>query len=326
MRRRATVLLLLFPLIALAGCPKQRAAPPRGAKLVGSGGEVSCRRAGSTAWEPVSQGMSLSPLDALKTGGHSWARLELTRGGLKVELSIDEQSLVVVAPPGPQPSAPAGSGLGPRPAQPAPFAPVAGLEQGTLRSVSKKGVDADVLLPDGRSVRIVPDKEVAYFRMRVVADGKVEIAVLNDTAQILLGGASPVRLRAPDAAVLVRGGRLGEGSPLADPPNILAPGKDAKVKAGAPLTLHWMFIQRASRYRVQVCESRTFDRCIVDDRTTTVPGLKLPALPAGKTYFVRASSFDAAGREGEFGEPSRFTVVAGGAPSQPASQPASRPK
>ena len=313
---RLIALPLAVSLIALAGCPRREGQPAPGSVglLAAASGEVAHRPAAAATWEAASKGLRRFPLDGLRTGRLASARVTLTRS--KTQFELDEQSLVVIAPPL-APAATAGSsGLGPRPAV---AEPLARLEQGTLRGVSQPAEPAlHVLLPDGRALRIAAEKKApAPFRLRVREGGKVEVAVIKGLAQVSLPGGSPVRLAMYEAAEVSRS--IGEAQPLPDFPQPLSPSTNAQVQAGVSVPLRWQYISRASGYRVQVSESTAFDRCIID-QTVKVPEMDLAGSAAGKTYYWRMRSFDASGRESEFSPARRLSVV-----TTPATRPATRP-
>jgi hypothetical protein len=264
------------------------------ARLARQRGKVEYRPQRSLTWRNARGGMDLYNRDALKTGKQSTAQVTFKGGG---KLNIEEQSLVIIEAPAAKPGAKPGT-----PRQ------VARIERGTLRGTVKAGGPAlRVVTASGKSVDIKTDgaRDVPY-RVRVREGGKLEVAVLKGAAKVESEG-QEVKLEANQVVDI---SPEGPRKPVKLPPYpaLEAPPVDGELEAGDPVLLRWQPVEAASRYRVQVSIEMSFGRRLVD-KWVEEPKVGLPAPKAGRTYFWRVSSVDAAGREGEFGFARRFDVM-----------------
>ncbi|MBW2530399.1 MAG: serine/threonine protein kinase, partial [Deltaproteobacteria bacterium] len=138
-------------------------------------GEVHHRERGNDSWREANRGMDLHYHDALKTGRGARSRVKFLVGG---RLNVDELSVVLIEPP-PQPTGANGK----------PAAPVARLQQGTVRAEARPGAPLRFITPDGRTGEVVArGNGPVAVRLRARQGRASELAVIKGEGELRSGG------------------------------------------------------------------------------------------------------------------------------------------
>jgi len=180
----------------------------------------------------------------------------------------------------------------------------------SARLIGGEVSDAEVLLEEGRSEsQANPDKQPgASFRVNTpVASAAVrgtDFRVGSENAEVMrvsvTQGGVAVSNRLGNTDLQARQGTFTRAGKPPAPPRALLPGPDlstiAAVQRHLPIVLQWKPVPKASRYRVQVAPSASFET-LLQDRMATEPSVKLAGVPDGD-YFLRVRPVDRDGIEG----------------------------
>ncbi len=248
-------------------------------------GDVFHRPRGSNTWSPATQGMALRYHDTIRSGRGARFRATFLAGG---RIDADEETELLIEPP-----------------QAGGRTPQARVARGTIRVEAQPGVPLRFLGADGRPAEIVATgRDPVALRIRGTAGGALEVAALRGAVQVRSADGTTTSV-GPDEAFEVRSGQPAVKIKLLPFPALSAPGVDARLREGL-VTLRWVGVDGASRYRVQVSHFISFDENLAD-MVITGTELRFPELKAD-TYVWRVCSIDEHGREGEFGFARRFTT------------------
>jgi hypothetical protein len=99
-------------------------------------------------------------------------------------------------------------------------------------------------------------------------------------------------------------------------PTLLSPASDAKV--GQPITFDWSDVANATRYEIQIDDSKNFSAPLTFSQMVNVSEATITGLPAQRLNW-RVRAFNSAGVAGPFSSSRRFTAGAVSTPPAPAS-------
>ena len=141
-----------------------------------------------------------------------------------------------------------------------------------------------------------------------ISRGSVETTIGGDSAEI-----------AANEFAAIRGGRLSDREQLLLPPRLTSPpnqGQIADSGGGVNVGFAWEDPGAATAYQIQVARSPYFasDSIMIDRGDVTGREFRMAGLTPGN-YYWRLKGSARSGQVSEWSEPSRFTVVRGGAGS-----------
>ena len=181
------------------------------------------------------------------------------------------------------------------------------------------GSSTEVATP---TLRVVQG-ELAAGDIRVAQSGDADVRQFLGTGQVQTAAGEHVDLASSQGLRVSSAGRAGPKRVLPSAPTLLAPPHQAEISypnlATATTLLAWKPVQEAIAYRVVLDYSLSFNRPLVDQRGVRGSSWELHGIDAGN-YFWRVAALGEGQVEGEFSEPSRFTVVPAarsGAPTPP---------
>jgi hypothetical protein len=304
---RSLVVMALAALAAAGcdGCTKPPPAPVEAARglaavvatCAGVVGAVEVRRAGQPGWEPVAPGSVFREGDEVRTAALASARIEFVAGGA---IELEELAAVIID------TAPREPATAPRAAEPLGGTRLSvkeGVVRGFLPELAASTVTGQagllVAVGGGAAVRLGPQpRGSAAYRLTRRENG-TEIAVTAGSAVVT--GAAGARVLAAGQLALAAAAGAADPADLIAFPQSVDPGIDARVQLVPDLRvrLTWRPVAGATGYRVQVARDLSFQHLVASAR---VDAAEMTFSPGDAGVFAwRVASFDAEGRQGEFG-------------------------
>ena len=268
------------------------------AAIMELGGRVEIQRASRATWEAARVGMKLYEGDFLKTGANGLAEVMAVDGTF---YRIKPETLFEVH----RGKTFAGAGEG-EPKRQSEIKFIVGTVDINTGEGSRSIVRTDAATAD-IAARSNVGVDVDTSKTTGVSTYRGQVTLSTDSGSVTLGDRERVVARLGAAG-------LGQKTKLPDPPRLLSPDETAvfDLNRRQPVTLKWVPVPEAARYRLQIARSRLFipdSIVVVDDRPR--PEAVVEVTEQGAFYW-RVATLGKGNVVSEWSPTRRFKVLAGG--------------